>query len=695
MECLKNNLIEGVILDGRFKTITALNHGSFGMVFLAEDLTTNEKVAIKILTKKSAVPDEENSTFTIDDGAEELACHRLLGAHKNTVNLIHNWETEHHVYLALEFCAHGDLYEAIRTGCGPIGTEAVRTFMLELVNAIEYMHSKGLSHRDIKPENIFLCADGTLKLGDFGLATQEKWCYDTSVGSDRYMAPEQYDSAGAGYSPAEADIWAIGVILLNILFSKNPFTKPTMDDPFFVDYFKDRDSLFDLFFDMSRDTFNVILCCMNLDPKKRSLQGVRDALNNAVSFTESADYEDDYRSPIRQPALVTANREPLRTPTIKSPSLEAGGAFPWQKALEAYPAKPARQLSVIPDTEVYNEDLFSKSGTSKDWSSVATPGTSMMDSQFGVSIFSTVNATRPTLGNLPRLAPVSGSVPINMLKSKAMASVFGKKETVAKSWSDMFDEDEEEELMERKAQNNARTFSHEEIKVFSDESAVVFEDDDETAALAPEKASVVDVIETVTEVKAELEAEEDIFGGNIDDENCSDPFFQAGPKVTEPVKQSLGIYSPPPKRASDAADKWAALGARRRGYTGESMDKAPTSWRENKKDVGMGVKGYGSSFSAGVKDYKPAATGGVHYNNNTTKYKAKDGWGRSLDQNTHYSPLKGGKSRSTGGATFSMRLMQERAQKENIRGSASPVVEEDVGELEWVGGWRDNVGLQL
>lgn len=694
MECLKNNHKEGVILDGRFKTIQPLNHGSFGMVYLALDLTTNQKVAVKILTKKSAIPDGENANFAIDDGSEELACHRLLGAHKNTVNLIHNWETEHHVYLALEFCEHGDLYEAIRTGCGPIGTEAVRTFMLELVSAVEYMHSCGLSHRDIKPENIFLCADGTLKLGDFGLATQDKWCYDTSVGSDRYMAPEQYDSAGAGYSPAEADIWAIGVILLNILFTKNPFTKPTMDDSIFLDYSRDSESLFDVFIDMSRDTYEVILGCMNLDPRKRSLQRVREALNNVENFSETIDDDDDYRSPIRQPALVTANREPLRTPTIKSPTLEAGGAFPWQKALEAYPAKPVRQLSVIPDTETYSEDLFSKTGSSQDWSSVATPGTSMMDSQLGASIFSSVNGTRPTLGNLPRLAPVSGSVPINMLKSKAMASVFGKKETVAKSWSDMFDEDEEEELMERKLQNNARTFSHDEIKIESDETAIVFEDDEETTVLAPKKASTVNVIETAVEAKVEHEHEE-VFGGNIDDENCSDPFFQAGPKAAEPVKSSA-IYSPPPKRASDATDKWAALGARRRGYTGESMEKPPTSWRENKKHVGMGMMGNGISLSAGVRDYRPAATGGVYNNINTPKHKAMDGRVRSLDQkNNHYSPLnKGGKARSSGGATFSMRLKHENA--ENIRRGAPKVVEEDLEDLEWVGGWRDKVGgLQL
>src|SRR4051794_25118137 len=110
MECLRNNFTDGVVLNGRYRTIAPLNHGSFGMVFMAADLRTNETVAIKCLTKRTAAYDA-GYDFAIDDKSEELVLHRRLGTHPNIVNLLDSFETDAHVYLVLEFCPRGDLYE--------------------------------------------------------------------------------------------------------------------------------------------------------------------------------------------------------------------------------------------------------------------------------------------------------------------------------------------------------------------------------------------------------------------------------------------------------------------------------------------------------------------------------------------------------------------------------------------------------
>lgn len=255
MESLKSTFVKDRVLDGRFRTVAPLNHGSFGMVIVATDLKTGQDVAIKCITKASA---DNPSPFHADDRFEELECHRRLRPHPNLVNLIHSFETTAHVYLVLEYCANGDLYEAIRLNRGPLETEHVREFMLQLVSAVEFMHVNGMYHRDIKPENIFLTQDGSMKLGDLGLATRNSWCYEACVGSDRYMAPEQYDPGATGYSPAHADIWAMGICLLNVLFARNPFVTPSEFDVLFTDYVRDRQSLFDIFPNMSQDAFEIL-----------------------------------------------------------------------------------------------------------------------------------------------------------------------------------------------------------------------------------------------------------------------------------------------------------------------------------------------------------------------------------------------------------------------------------------------------
>ncbi|KAJ9150810.1 Kinase-like protein [Pleurostoma richardsiae] len=574
MECLRDDFSGGVILDGRFQTISPLNHGSFGMVFMAKDLLTNKTVAVKCLTKKSAVG-EAGVDFAIDDKSEELVLHRHLGRHPNIVNLIHSFETDAHIYLVLEFCEQGDLYEAIRVGQGPLETEHVRRFMLELVDAVAYIHSKGVYHRDIKPENIFLSTSGSMKLGDFGLATTEKWTYETTVGSDRYMSPEQYDSAGAGYSPAQADIWAVGICLLNILFSRNPFTAPTEADPLFLDFSRDKQSLFDVFPSMSQDTYEVIVQCMNLDPSKRSLVGARNALHRVVSFTTLDEGFDEFCCAERRTG-ATANREPLRTPSIQSPQVDTG-AFPWAKALHANPLQPVRQLSAIPDNESYSEELFSQSEATTDWCSAQTPSlASMLDSSLGASMAS-LQGSRSTKGpwrSTAKVSPMAGSLPITMSKPRnegALTLVFGRQDAVSKSWSDLWEEEVEEEEERSRQRDLLKKLNS---RTWSQESRSIDQDNTPRRGLSPTAKS------TLNGVSRSLGVEQ-TFSNDIDNDLVADGFFfhDVAPRNPHHSRTPMPLprYSPPSKR--NAIDKWAELGERRRAYIGKSeatVSKSPS-----------------------------------------------------------------------------------------------------------------------
>lgn len=620
MECMKSGFVEGLMLDGRYQSVSPLNHGSFGMVFLAKDTSNDEIVAIKCLSKASAAKD--CPAVDIDENSVELVCHDRLGRHPNIVNLLHSFETEAHIYLVLEYCAMGDLYEAIRTGRGPLETENVREFMLQLVSAVDFMHSLGLYHRDIKPENIFLSQDGSMKLGDLGLATTDAWSYEACVGSDRYMAPEQYDPADSGYSPAKADIWAIGICLLNVLFSRNPFVTPTESDKLFTDFARDNQALFDIFPKMSQDTFEVLLHAMALDPTKRSLCAVRHALERVVSFTTDEDVLDDFCNEAREVVPPSANREPLRTPSISSPQLDQGGAFPWSKALHM--SSHGRQLSAIPDTESYTEDLFPASEKDRNsWYSMAqNSSTSGLDSTLGASLKSTVlQAPAPRSSVRPLPVRVPSSLPARMI---SLSSVFGKKSnSVAKSWTDIWDEDEEEFLehedaLQKRREHNSRTWSHES------------KDNDPT----PRRAGLCEIKDSSTNTRSRSPQQNQPVTTDLTSENDVFMFEEAAQRYSPPSKRT--VFSVPKKEVPRTStpskrsimDKWAALGNRRRQYdqgaepaseTGRKRNTTTGNWR-----AGFGLKVFSGSgaWDKGEKKENAAAKGRDWRRDNTTSCKS-------------------------------------------------------------------------
>ena len=556
----------GGLLNNRYETISALNHGSFGAVSMARDIKTGNSVALKCLLKPSAGLGLE-SGIQVDDRSEELKIHTRVRSHPNIVNLLDSFETETNSYLVLEYCSMGDLYEAIRQEKGPKQTEHVRSFMFQLIDAVHTLHKKGISHRDIKPENIFLTENGDMKLGDFGLATTDTWSEDIAVGSDRYMAPEQFDPQGQGLSPAKADIWSIGICLLNVLFARNPFGEPAMSDPLFADFVRDRQSLFDVFPNMSQDAFSVLLPCLAIDPKKRSLDDMRAALDRLITFTTDDESLDDFCTENREVVQATANREPLRTPSICSPPVEQGKGFPWAQALHmSTPKHNGRNLSAIPDNESYSEDLFPASEQSQhDWMSKAETQSieSIGDSGLGVSIPSTNNGPAGSVNASSKPVPIAGSLPaFGGRAGNALSSIFGRKKTLeSKSWSDMWDE-EQEELAEKE---RSKADKHAAVIRITQLSQCDSESDGRSTPRAP-----------FTEIKnpSVSRPKTAVTKG---DSSTSHRDFAVTPKYSPPVKRSI-------------VDKWAALGEKRRNPNSPTKDNSteqakkrfsPSTWRRN------------------------------------------------------------------------------------------------------------------
>ncbi|KAF2250573.1 kinase-like protein [Trematosphaeria pertusa] len=652
MECMRNQLHEGAVLNGRYETISPLNHGSFGMVFQAKDLVTGEHVAIKVITKTGATLSWP-SAFAVDERSEELGIHLRIGSsHPNVVNLIQSFETQNHVYLVLEFCTNGDLYEAIRLGKGPGETEHVRDFMLQLVGAVEFIHSKGIYHRDIKPENIFLTQDGAMKLGDFGLATTDSWSWEIAVGSDRYMAPEQYDPTSAGYSTAKADIWAIGICLLNVLFSRNPFAVPSTSDPLYADFALDRQTLFDVFPNLSQDTFEVLRHCLAIDPEKRDLSLVKEALARVISFTTDDESLDEFCTEERDTVVASANREPLRTPSISTPQLDKGGSFPWAKALAMSPPQPIRQLSAIPDTEIYSEDLFPGSERSdRAWYDVKPDNAStvsFVDSGLGLS-FKSSDASGPEPIKIARSRPVpiSGSLPANAARPfNSMAAVFGKKrDVISKSWSDLWDEEEEEHAI-AEIENNYLPFDS-----FKKQMPAV-QSESGSGVSTPRGG--------LSELKNPAIVNNSRSRSPKQNRRGPDHVSEHTGFVFEEHVAAAGRYSPPSKRS--IMDKWAALGDRRRGQQQQKQQPQHTT-----------------SKTVKAPKQSPGTPNSARKRSRTGSWRRPIHWGPSHHENGV------------------LEQPQPQHQKKDYQWSLSkdwrqhPVPsQDDIGDLEWVGGWNDS-----
>eukprot|EP00826_Nyctotherus_ovalis_P063270 TRINITY_DN9264_c0_g1_i2.p1 TRINITY_DN9264_c0_g1~~TRINITY_DN9264_c0_g1_i2.p1 ORF type:complete len:266 (-),score=78.37 TRINITY_DN9264_c0_g1_i2:15-812(-) len=139
-------------------------------------------------------------------------------------------------YLVFELMSNGELIGYIKIG-GRLSEQIARLYFLQLIEAVHYLHFKGIVHRDIKAENILLDNEFQLKLSDFGFAASingkdGSGYLHTYKGTYRYMAPEIH--AASGYSGEKVDVFACGVLLFVMAVGTAPFRSAKVSDPNYV-----------------------------------------------------------------------------------------------------------------------------------------------------------------------------------------------------------------------------------------------------------------------------------------------------------------------------------------------------------------------------------------------------------------------------------------------------------------------------
>ncbi|CAK5265849.1 unnamed protein product [Mycena citricolor] len=207
-----------------YKQLKVLGSGAFAIVYKAERKGSPFQCAIKHIRKAqgySAV-DAHDSRKTLHD--REINIMRNL-KHPNICSLIECfWNADSSVDLVMELIEGGDLLEAVINN-GGLPEWLVQRIAYQVTDALQYMHSLGVTHRDLKPENILLTRDLVAKVADFGLAkiVDEATMLRTMCGTPAYLAPEVVmQIKGSGYDN-KVDSWSLGVIIFSSVTNAVPF----------------------------------------------------------------------------------------------------------------------------------------------------------------------------------------------------------------------------------------------------------------------------------------------------------------------------------------------------------------------------------------------------------------------------------------------------------------------------------------
>jgi len=204
------------------------------VVYTAVDIHTKVPFAVKALNKLGLDPRQR------DFQQREIQLHHAASHHPNVVSLVKIMDSYDCTFVVLEFCPEGDLFSSITEKGHYLGNDLMaKHAFLQILDAVEFCHSIGIYHRDLKPENILVTDGGlTVKLADFGLATQDYITDDFGCGSTFYMSPECHEpsSLSSCYASGPNDIWSLGIILVNLTCGRNPWKRASMDDSTFRAY---------------------------------------------------------------------------------------------------------------------------------------------------------------------------------------------------------------------------------------------------------------------------------------------------------------------------------------------------------------------------------------------------------------------------------------------------------------------------
>ena len=200
-----------------FVVIQPISEGGFGVVFKAKNkLDPGRSFAIKKIYKNQLTKNGSNLDYVRREIQTQLNI-----VHPNIVRVFSWFNSPDDVFVVMEHCGGGNLYEKINIE-GRLSEEQAFRYFIQIIDAIQFLHYNNIAHRDIKPENILFDEKGQVKLCDFGWAMMigSGQRRQTFCGTYEYMSPEMVKDRG--YDKC-VDIWALGILLYEMVHGYSPF----------------------------------------------------------------------------------------------------------------------------------------------------------------------------------------------------------------------------------------------------------------------------------------------------------------------------------------------------------------------------------------------------------------------------------------------------------------------------------------
>ena len=262
---------EGEILDGKYRVDRVIGVGGMGVVVAATHVQLQTQVALKFL-----LPEVLSSPQIVERFVREArAAVRIKSehvAHVSDVGMLANGAP----YMVMEYLEGQDLAEALAQG-GPMPIVQSVGYLLQACEAIAEAHALGIVHRDLKPANLFLAKrnrrEPIIKVLDFGISkttdAESLGLTKTSalMGSPYYMSPEQMKSARD--VDTRSDIWALGIILYELLTGAPPFQGETITEIVVLVTQGNVPSIRELRPDVPAAIGDIIARCLKRDPQQR------------------------------------------------------------------------------------------------------------------------------------------------------------------------------------------------------------------------------------------------------------------------------------------------------------------------------------------------------------------------------------------------------------------------------------------